>query len=143
MPWFHPPLEGDYDLQSTRRTALGFALSAILLSPPATAGEMMPFDANAFEAAQRAGRPILVEVRAPWCPICFVQGVTLSFLRNDKRLADLAVFTVDFDSRKDLLRRFRVQRQGTWIVFRGYDETGRLVGDATAAHLDAVLATAL
>jgi len=127
----------------TRRGVLFAVAGLVASSSAARAGDMMAFEPAAFEAAQRAGRPILVDVRAPWCPICLVQKLTLAALRNDPRYSDLAVFTVDFDSQKSVLRRFGVQRQATWIVYRGSTETGRLDGDATAAHLDAVLATAL
>jgi len=97
------------------------------------------FDQGAFEAAQAAGRPILVEVRAPWCPICKAQAPILSRLKNDVRFKDLATFTIDFDSQKDLLRKFNVQKQSTLIVFKGAREAGRSTGDTDPKSIEALL----
>ena len=45
-------------------------VAALLVAAPVSAAEFRSFDQRAFTAAQAAGRPILVEVHAPWCPIC-------------------------------------------------------------------------
>ena len=130
-------------MTASRRAVLLAALGAALAVVPAQAAERLAFEAARFEAAQRAGRSILVDVTAPWCPICFVQGLTLAALGFDSRFKDLIVFTVDYDSQKAVLRRFNVQRQGTLIVFKGTQEVARSVGDPTAAHIDALLAESL
>jgi len=49
--------------------------------------------------AQAAGKPILIEVSAPWCPTCKAQAPILSRLSNDGRFKELVRFNVDFDSR--------------------------------------------
>ena len=92
-------------MSMSRRSALALVLANGLSWSPVLAAERSAFDPAAFEAAQRAGRPILVEVTAPWCPVCFVQGFTLRALANDQRFKDLIVFVVDFDSQKPYLRK--------------------------------------
>ena len=129
-------------MNATRRTLLSL-IGGCLLATSATAAETLAFDAARFEAAQRAGKSILVDVTAPWCPICFVQNLTLSAFDFDARFNDLVVFKVDYDSQKTVLRRFNVQRQGTLIVFKGSREVGRSVGDPTAAHIEALLVSSL
>lgn len=114
-----------------------------LFATSAFAAETSVFDAARFEAAQLAGKSILVDVTAPWCPICFVQNLTLKALDLDPRFKDLVVLKVDYDSQKAVLRRFNVQRQGTLIVFKGAREIGRSTGDPTAAHIEALLASSL
>ena len=52
-------------------------------------------------------------------------------------------FNIDYDSQKDLLRKFNVQRQSTLIVFKGKQETGRSTGDTNAASIEALLAKAI
>jgi thioredoxin-like negative regulator of GroEL len=99
----------------------------------------MPFDAKAFQAAQAAGKPILVEVSAPWCPTCKAQKPILSSLGTKPDFAELTVFEVDFDSQKDVLRQLKVQQQSTLIVFRGAQEAGRSVGDTNASSIEALL----
>ncbi|XSC44895.1 TlpA family protein disulfide reductase [Bradyrhizobium sp. RDT10] len=49
-------------------TALAFLVGTSLV---AQAGQ--PFDLSAFQQAQAAGKPILIDVTAPWCPTCKVQ----------------------------------------------------------------------
>jgi len=50
----------------TRRSILGAALVAgILAASPALAENAPAFDAKAFAAAQKAGKPILIAVHAP------------------------------------------------------------------------------
>ena len=124
-----------------RRHLLGaLTLSAALsLASIAPAMDKKPFDQTAFEAAQAAGKPILVEVSAPWCPICKAQAPILSRLKSDPRFKELVSFDIDFDSQKDLLRKFNVQKQSTLIVFKGKQETGRSTGDTNAGSIEALL----
>jgi thiol-disulfide isomerase/thioredoxin len=125
-----------------RRHLLGaVALAAIVsYAPIASAMDKKPFDQKAFDAAQVAGKPILVEITAPWCPTCKAQAPTLSKLREDAKFKELVSFNIDFDSQKDLLKRFGVQKQSTLIVFKGKQETGRSTGvtdpQAIAALVD-------
>lgn len=116
------------------------ALSATVAFVTATtAAERKPFDQKAFEAAQAAGKPILVEVSAPWCPVCWAQAPILSKLRNEPKFKDMVSFNIDYDSQKDLLRKFGVQKQSTLIVFKGKQEVGRSTGDANAASIGSLL----
>jgi thioredoxin 1 len=113
--------------------------TALSLGPIASAADKKPFDQKAFEAAQAAGKPILVEVSAPWCPICKAQAPILSRLTSDPKFKELVSFDIDFDSQKDLLKKFNVQKQSTLIVFKGKQETGRSTGDTNAASIEALL----
>ena len=97
----------------------------------------------AFEAAQRAGKPILIDVTAPWCPTCRAQAPILKELTSQPKFKDLQVFTVDFDSEKDALHLLRVQQQSTLIVFQGENEVGRSVGDTGKASIEALLTKGL
>ncbi|KQO65919.1 thioredoxin [Methylobacterium sp. Leaf469] len=127
-----------------RRALLGLAafLPLAVLAMPAQA-DPMPFEAGAFAAAQKAGRPILVEVSAPWCPICKTQKPILAKLAQDPRFKDLVIFDVDFDSRKDVLRRFDARMQSTLIVFKGETETGRSVGETQPEWIEGLVEKAL
>jgi thiol-disulfide isomerase/thioredoxin len=124
-------------------------LAAFALSVPfaftitASAADKQAFDRKAFEAAQAAGKPILIDVTAPWCPTCKAQEPILARLRNDPRFKDMVSFEVDFDTRKDVLNAFRVTRQSTLIVFKGRQEVGRSTGDTRAASIEALLAKAI
>lgn len=114
--------------------AAGLAVSA-----PAFAFDGKPFDVETFAAAQAAGKPILVEVTAPWCPTCKAQKPILSDLTQKAKFKDLIVFEIDFDTQKDLLRRFNVNMQSTLISYKGAREVGRSTGDTNASSIEAQL----
>jgi thiol-disulfide isomerase/thioredoxin len=119
------------------------AFLSLAWTPPARAGDIVPFEAEAFAAAQTAGRPILVEVSAPWCPICKAQKPILAKLAADPRFKDLVIFDIDFDSRKDVLRRFDARMQSTLIAFKGAVETGRSVGETQPEWIEGLVEKAL
>lgn len=112
-----------------------FAVSALALfgalavSAPASAENLTRFTQAGFEAAQKEGRRILVDVHAPWCPTCAAQAPTLKSIGGSPRNADLVMLRIDFDTQKKEQKLLGVTRQSTIIAFNGYKETGRLVGD--------------
>ena len=124
----------------TRRSVLiaTVAASAAAVSPALAVGPQ-PFDDAAFAAAQKAGKPIFVAIHASWCPICKAQKPILSELMAGPKFASLTYFTIDFDSQKDLVRRFGAQKQSTLISFKGEKEEGRSVGDSNRDTIAALL----
>ncbi|MBI3701788.1 MAG: thioredoxin family protein [Afipia sp.] len=128
----------------TRRTALAATvLSVMLLSVPAIAAETVPYTNAAFDAAQKAGRPTLIEIQAPWCPTCKAQAPILSEIEKQPQYAQLLVLHVDFDSQKDAVKRFGAKMQSTLITFKDGKETGRSVGDTKADSIAALVAKAI
>ncbi len=124
-------------------SALALSLAAAVLPDAASAADIEPFTPAAFDAAKAAGKPILIDVTAPWCPTCKAQRPILSSLEADGKFKDLVVLDVDFDSQKEVLRQFGVRMQSTLIAFKGPRETGRSTGatapGAIAKLLDATL----
>ena len=98
-----------------------------------------PFNEAEFDAAQRAGKPVLIAVHADWCPTCRLQEKVLWELLGRKQFAGISVFRVDFDLQKAALKRFGVRNQSTLIVFKGKKEVARSIAqtdkDAIAADL--------
>jgi thioredoxin len=123
----------------SRRSVLFAAAAASAAAIPAFATVTQPFDAAAFAEAQKAGKPIFVAVHASWCPICKAQTPILAELMADPKFKDLAYFTIDFDSRKDLVRRFGARMQSTLIAFKGAKEQGRSVGETNRGSIAALL----
>jgi thioredoxin 1 len=125
----------------SRRSVLSVLLATAAAGAvtPALAVGPQPFDDQAFAAAQKAGKPIFVAIHAPWCPICKAQKPILSELMADPKFKNLAYFTIDFDSQKDLVRRFGAQKQSTLIAFIGSKEQGRSVGDSNRASISDLL----
>lgn len=127
------------------RRAFAFALiaAAALATVPARAAEDIPYSAAAFDAAQKAGKPIVVVVHATWCPTCRAQKPILSKLETDPMFQNVVVFHVDFDSQADALRRFGVRMQSTLIAFKGAAETARSVGDTDPKSIASLFFAAL
>jgi len=107
--------------------ALAFGWAATTASG-ARAAERAPWTDAAFAAAQAAGRPMIVEVTAPWCPTCRAQRPHVDAALAEPALTPALLLTVDFDSQKEALRRLGVRQQSTIIAFRGTEERGRIVG---------------
>lgn len=116
------------------------SISAILLcAAPGQTAEKMAFTPAALAAAKSSGKPVLVDVTAPWCPTCKAQKPILSKLYADPAYKDLVVFDVDFDSQKPALKTLGVTAQSTLIVYRGDREAGRSTGDTDKASIKALI----
>ena len=128
----------------SRRSILiaAVAVSCGVLTP-AFAMSPQPFDATAFAAAQKNGKPILVAVHASWCPTCKAQRPILSDLLAGPKFGNFTYFVIDFDSQKDLVQRFGVRKQSTLIAFKGSQEEARSVGDTNRDSIAALLNKAL
>lgn len=127
-----------------RRSILALAAALPLLpSRPASAAQRQPYSDAALDAAQAAGRPILIEVTAPWCPTCRAQKPHVDAIAADPRMAEAVLLSVDFDSQKDALRRLQVRTQSTLIVMKGREERGRATGITDGAAIRDLLLRAL
>ena len=120
-----------------------FATLALIGSLPAGAAEWKPFDAAAFAEAQKAGKPILVDIFAVWCPTCRAQNPILTQLTREPKYNDLVVFKVDFDTQKADVRALNATSQSTLIAYKGEKETARSVGDTNPASIAALIDSAL
>lgn len=115
----------------------------LTMAVPAFAAETAPFDQTRFAAAQKEGRPILVDIRASWCPICAAQKPIIERLSTKPEFKTLIIFTVDFDKQKDAVRGFGAQMQSTLIGFKGMKEIGRSVGDTEEPSIEHLLQSTL
>jgi thiol:disulfide interchange protein len=118
------------------------AILAIAFAAPAMAAPVwQDYSPAAFARAQEAGKIIVVDVHAVWCPTCKAQAPTLDALREDAQMKDAVFFKVDFDKEKTFLREHRIPRQSTVLVFRGKQETARSIAESRSRQLrEAVLA---
>ena len=123
--------------------AAGILGATILVAPATFAAERIDYTPAAFDAAQRAGKSILVEIHATWCPTCKAQAPILAALEKDQKFKDLLVVHVDFDSQKDAVNRFGARMQSTLITFKDGKETARSVGDTNRDSIAALLGKAI
>lgn len=104
--------------------------------------EVKPYSAQALAAAEKAGQPVVLHFHADWCPTCKAQDQTLQSMKGEKGL-DLVILTVNYDTEKDLKRRFNVRTQSTMVVLKGSKEVARLAGDTSADGIRGALKAAL
>jgi thiol-disulfide isomerase/thioredoxin len=90
-----------------------------------------------------AGGPVMIHVTAPWCGACKVQKPIVAALLTSPDFKDVKKFDVDFDTQKDVLVRYRIQRQSTMVVFNGGKEVDRQTGQTRQAGIEALLRKAL
>lgn len=129
----------------TLMSALAAAVPAVVapFTAQAAAPQVRPFDEAAFAAAQMSGKPILVWVHAPWCPVCRAQEKTIARVTADPAYRDMQIFRIDFDTQKSLWQRFGAREQSTLIGFRGARETGRVAHDTDDGKVSAVIWSAI
>jgi len=106
---------------------LPFAALSIIAAP-VHAEPARPFSMAALKTAQAAGKPILVDVFAPWCPTCRAQAPTIEKLSKDPAYKGLIILRLDYDNQTAEKKALGVTKQSTLIVYKGNREVGRVVG---------------
>jgi len=123
-----------------RASILAITWTAIsTLVSVALAGEIKPFNQKDFDALTTAGKPVVLDISASWCPTCAEQKPIIDGLMKRPAYKDVTLMTIDFDSAKPTLKKFKVQMQSTLIAFKGASEVARSVGDTTPAGLEGLI----
>ena len=121
--------------------AMSSALVAVLFAAmPAAAAEERAFNRAEFTAALDQGRPIIVEVRAWWCPVCASQRRTIRAAASSPQFGKLVIFEINYDRQETEWKSFNVHKQGTLIAFRDSRELGRIEFETDKAKINALLA---
>lgn len=113
---------------------LGLAAFSVL----SFAGEIKPYAQAEFDKLNAEGKGVVLAIHAPWCPTCKAQIPIQSELMSSPAFKDVTMMTIDFDSQKDVLKKFKVTMQSTIIAFKGGKEAGRSVGDSTRNGIEAL-----
>ena len=103
------------------------------------AGEIKPFDQQDFDKLTAEGKPVVLDISAPWCPTCKQQKPIVDSLMKQPAYKDVTLMTIDFDSQKPILRKFKVTSQSTLVAYKGALEVARSVGDTTSAGLESLV----
>jgi thioredoxin 1 len=122
----------------------GIVIAALLGAlTAASAAEWKPFTQADFAAAKKDGKSILVDIFAPWCPVCRAQNPILTQLTREPDFKDLVVLKIDFDTQKADVRELKATSQSTLIAFKGETEKARSVGDTNPDSMAALVKSAL
>lgn len=99
-------------------------------------------DAETFDAVlQGSEAPVLVDFYADWCGPCRVVAPVVDALA-EARAGSVLVLKVDTDKSPGISERLGIRGIPTLIAFRNGKETGRHVGVAERAQLDALVGPA-
>jgi len=112
------------------------AAGLALVSQLSLAASLKAFTQAEFDALTRAGKPIIVDVSAVWCPTCKAQKPIIERLAVQAAYRDVAVLSVDFDADKKVLKEFSVGSQSTLIAFKAGREVARSVGDTSPSGIE-------
>ena len=122
--------------------SLFIAASLFVAAGVASAAEL-PFSKPAFDKAIAAGKPVVVDFAASWCPTCKQQKPIVQGLANEASRQSLTIFVADFDKEEALKKQLNVTMQSTLVAFKGGKEVARSTGQTDKAELGALLDKAL
>lgn len=121
---------------------LATAFGLWLVATVALAAEL-PFDKATFDAALAAGKPVVVDFQADWCPTCKAQKPLVQGLLKDPKYSGLTLFVANYDTEKDLKKRLAVSQQSTFVVFKAGKEVARSTGQTDKGALADLFSMAL
>jgi len=104
--------------------------------------DIQPYSAAALTQTQKANKPVALHFHADWCPSCRAQEKVLQELKSEAGL-DLTVLVANYDTEKDLKRRFNVRAQSTLVVLHREKETYRVVRETSPGSIRGALKSAL
>lgn len=104
--------------------------------------EIKPYTEAALAQAQNANQPVAIHFHADWCPTCRAQAKVLKSLGAEPGL-DLTVLVANYDTEKELKKRFKVRAQSTFVMLHGQQERYRLLGDTSQETIRNALKAAL
>lgn len=125
------------------RTLSALLVLGVAFAAPAMAQPIQPFSMAALKAAQAAGKPVLVDAYASWCPTCRKQEPTITAMTTDPAFEKLLILRLDYDTQNAEKRALGIVQQSTLIAFDGNKETGRLVGVTDPEQIKTLAKSAL
>lgn len=95
----------------------------------------MPFNQAEFDTLMKQGKPLVLHFHADWCPVCRAQQKVLDDLLPLPEFKDLPVLRVNFDKEKEMLRRYRIRNQSTFVVLKNGKEVTRSTGETDSSAI--------
>ena len=115
------------------------AVAFVLSAASALAGEIQPYEAAAFTEAKAAGKTVLLDFHADWCPVCRKQGPVIESLVREDGFKNIVAFKVNYDDEPALKKQLKVTSQSTLIVFKGGQEVSRATGVVDKTDIRALI----
>ena len=116
--------------------------AALPLAGMARASETTVYSPEAVAAELAAGKTVVLDFTASWCPSCQAQGRHIGALRAENPAYDatLAFFAVDWDTYKDsaLARTYGIVQRGSLVILKGDAVVTQTATHSTKADLKAM-----
>ena len=110
-------------------------LFSLPLSVTALAAEKESFTPQRFDALQKSGALVLIDVHASWCSTCAKQQAILERFEQKHPDVPLHILQLDFDKQKEWVRHFKVPRQSTLLLFKGAEQRWFSVAETREAAI--------
>ncbi|MBI4693281.1 MAG: thioredoxin family protein [Gammaproteobacteria bacterium] len=115
------------------------AILATLMSAGAAtadAGTIEAYTQQNFDTLIGAGKPVIVDVAATWCPTCKAQTPVIEEVAKLPAYSGVAVLVLDFDTGKPALKQLRAGMQSTVLAFNRGKEVARSIGDTSRVGIE-------
>ena len=113
-----------------------------LFSVAASAGET-PFVQTQYDQLLAAGKPVIVDFYADWCPTCKAQKPVVAEVLRNPKLKDVTLFLANYDQEAALKKALRITQQSTFVVFKDGKEVARSTGQTAKDEIEALFERAL
>lgn len=127
-----------------RRDFLMITAAVTLVLPlAANAAETAAYSPELLAAELAAGKTVLLDFTASWCPSCQSQGRSIRALRAQNPAYDAAITFIDVDwdtwGQSDLAKRYGVRSRGSLVVLRGDKVLAQTYAHSSKDDLKALL----
>lgn len=123
------------------KSLLAFIL--LSLSICTFAGSRETYTQKAFDDAQKAGIPVLIDVYAAWCPTCERQQTILNRYFKNNPGSPIKVLVIDFDKDKQWVTQYKAPRQSTLMIYKNHQQTWFSVAPTSRRVIEEALNLAL
>ena len=97
-------------------------IAITLMSLNVMAGEITDFTESKFNQLQAENAPILIDVKASWCPTCKKQEDVIEEYFEENPESNITVLKVDYDDQKEWVQYFKAPRQSTLVSYIGKEK---------------------
>lgn len=120
-----------------------FSIFLLAFSASVFALDKEAFTHERFEALQKSGDVVLIDIHAQWCSTCAKQTEQLTKYQAENPDKAFHILQVDFDDQKDVVRHFRAPRQSTLLIYKGEEQFWYSVAETRYDEIAAALDNAI